>query len=426
MIDIIIFLLILMGAWLQSRHGIFQALITLLSCFFAAAVSVNLYQYLATNYLSAFPTYAAGVSLAVLFVAVFSMLRFGLQFLVIHDIHFGKLADTIGGAVVGVVCGLVLGGMLALVVQTLPMGAKVLGHQPYGENFQRSSSVALGCDNLVLSIAGSASDAMPGEKTLSECNGDEKELLLTLQCRRNTAGHVLRNVYSEESLFKDTKLYRVHKEGPGKPLVAVANPRVPVQGKSAHYMLRQQVAHLLAARGELDEDGKRIKPWWRLPASHFAILAEKKLKGQPTVTRRFYPVAYVMLDSKNRWIAKTSTDRNLLSIVRPEGVFAANKPYLDKLIADGKVKERGRNNWQLPAKSNFLSVDWLYCIPDGFVPKTFVYRDQCVIDLKVSKVEDVLDFMPAEPELRFRALRPMPVDPKAKKKKPKAKPRPAA
>ncbi len=432
MTDIIIFLLILMGAWLQSRHGIFQALVTLLSCFFAAAVSVNLYQHIATNYLSALPTYASAVSLAVLFVAVFSMLRFGLQFLILHDIHFGKLADRIGGAVVGVVCGLVLAGVFVLVVQSLPMGASAMGYQPYDAKFQKTNSVALGCDSLVLSIAGAASEAMPGERTFAERNGDD--FLLHAQCRRNTAGHARREVYSETSLFKNTKLYRIFPEGLGKLLVAVANPREPVQGKVAHFMLRQEVSHLLAPSREKNEDDKWIKPYWRLPASHFGILAEKKVKGKPTVMRRFYPVAYVEIQKKRArdgkvaevWTPNTNPDRNLLAIVRPDSVFAHNQKYLDKLKEEGKVKEKGRGKWQLPAADNRLVVDWLYCIPDGFVPKQFIYRGHEVVDLKTKTIDDVLDFLPAEPELRFRALRPMPVDPNAKTPKPKPRLRPAA
>ncbi len=228
MIDIILILLILMAGWLQSRHGIFQALVTLLSCFVAVAVAVNLYQYVATNFFGAFPTYAEGVSLAILFVAVFAMLRFGMQFLVIHDIHFGKLADRIGGGVVGVVCGLLVGGIFVLVVQTLPMGAEALGYQPYGEDLQRSSSALFGCDNLALSVAASASEAMPGDKTFTEQNGADP--LLHSQCRRNMAGQIVREVYSETPLFKNNKLYQLFAEGPAKRLVAVANKREPVRG----------------------------------------------------------------------------------------------------------------------------------------------------------------------------------------------------
>jgi hypothetical protein len=417
MIDIILILLILMAGWLQSRHGIFQALVTLLSCFVAVVVAVNLYQYVATNFFGAFPTYAEGVSLAILFVAVFAMLRFGLQFLVIHDIHFGKLADPIGGGVVGVVCGLLVGGMLMLVVQTLPLGAEALGYQPYGKDLRRSSSALLGCDNLVLAVAASASDAMPGGKTFAEKNGVDP--LLHSQCRRNMAGQVVREVYSETPLFRSTALYQLFDEGPTKRLLAVANKRESVRGKFSHYILRQEVSHILAPR-ETDADEKKIAPWWRLPATHFCILAEKKLKGKPAETRRFYPVAYIELSTKGEWTAKTNSDRNLLAIVRPDSVFAENPKYLEELTAAGKAKERGKGNWQLSAKDNWLMVDWLYCIPEGFVPQKFIYRDNVVKKVNVS------DFTAdVEAISRKRALRPMPASFKAKKKsksKPKRKP----
>ncbi|MBT7171617.1 MAG: hypothetical protein HN909_07595, partial [Phycisphaerales bacterium] len=236
------------------------------------------------------------------------------------------------------------------------------------------------------------------------------EPLLALQCNRNTAGMALRAVPITSKLFESNsiKLYQLVKDEAPQALCAVANNRNPAW--TNRYMLRMNVSHTLVPKGEKVGETK-VDPWWRLPASHFAILAEKKVKGKVVASARFYPVAYAALTPKGQWTAWQAEDRNALFVARSDRVVLDYVEYIQSLIDQEKVKKpSGTAPPRLYSRHLWLTVDWVYCLPEGYAPKAFLYRDSLRESLK-----DTFPF--AEMELRKRALHIRSPDEKKKKSK---------
>lgn len=116
-------------AGMQSIFGLFSGMIMAFSCIVAACVALGSFEALnniAIEYVH--PSYSAAASLIVLFVVTLVILRALGDNLIRGNVRVPPYVDWGGGGVLGFVIAQICVGILALGIQMLPMGDRILGY----------------------------------------------------------------------------------------------------------------------------------------------------------------------------------------------------------------------------------------------------------------------------------------------------------
>jgi len=122
--------------YMCAVHGVFRAGMTLVACVLAGAVAFGLFGSAAgllgaDNPRTVWYYAADALALWAIFCVVFLGLRVLAETLFKNESAFPSLADSIGGAVLGLAAGYLAVGLCLVLVQMLPMPPSILGYSPF-------------------------------------------------------------------------------------------------------------------------------------------------------------------------------------------------------------------------------------------------------------------------------------------------------
>ena len=336
-IIILAFALVVGIAFFQVIQGLFSSLIMAILTILCAAVAFNYYEPLAALFMyQNQPAYSEAAALIALFVLPLLGLRILFDRLVPGNVVMGQWADRIGGGALGLVTGIVLVGVLATVVQMLPLKESLLTYRSHNDALQRDQRLApFYPDEFTIGLVrGMSNLALHGGTDFSQSHDD---LLLEQFCARNTAG-----TYGRVDALPDS--LRV---------VAAYSPQpVPDWLDPPRNLLidRSELQKTVVVRVAVSEEARNEKDnRWRLPGTHFRMVCE--------TGRSYYPLAYLIYNTEN-------TPQPQWETMRPpdeEGDFQ----QANLLVARQWAREKGPKE---------LQVDWVYRIPLKEKPQYLVFR----------------------------------------------------
>jgi uncharacterized membrane protein required for colicin V production len=160
-LDILVLLVIIApAALIHYRAGLWAAILGLWAALVAGAVAFGFYLPVSALLFRAGPEansyyWGQGATMLVLFIVTFGLVRLVFEQFLRNTMTFRPLIDTIAGPVVGALGGYVLGGVLAVFAQMMPLPPKVLGYEPFSVGSPtsvRKAKMGLRCDDAVLGI----------------------------------------------------------------------------------------------------------------------------------------------------------------------------------------------------------------------------------------------------------------------------------
>ncbi len=327
-------LLILAIVFFQAIQGFFSALVMAACTLAATLIAFGYYEPFAMMLMSSKPAHAEGFALMALLILPLIGLRVVLDRFLPGNVVPGMWPDRIGGGAVGVFTALLLVGTLLIGIQMMPFDRSILGYDPYDDDLQPASSIAIDAPAFTLGLV----------KTVSagSFSGDEPfalrhdNLIMELWASRNRPEGAWAGAPSEA--MSVLGLYNVTNVKDDRNNVFAGVPAYPTapqatKGKSQVIVARVSVA----AEGVADGDG-----WWRLMGTHFRLVA---VDGAS-----FYPVGYLI--NAGRWHAVTDK----VGLVRIDR-HVTGKGQQSKPKASKKKTSKSR-------KSK-LVVDLIYRVPHG-------------------------------------------------------------
>jgi hypothetical protein len=155
-LEIIALLIIALAAFAHYRVGIWAAVLSLFGIALAGAIAFGFFlplSQLLHGVTGAWQFWSDGLTLLLLFWVSFLFLRLVAEQLLKNAMPFRPLIDTIGGAVIGAICGYFIAGIFAVFAQMMPAPPAVLGYQPFSLNNPKDRDhLALRYDEVVLGI----------------------------------------------------------------------------------------------------------------------------------------------------------------------------------------------------------------------------------------------------------------------------------
>ncbi len=129
-LSLILFALFLATAYFLTIQGMFSAMIMFVLTSLSLAIAFNSFEYVALNWLSGWqPDLAVPIAFAGTFLVPLIAMRAIFDALIRRMVMIPIIADRIGGAVFGILTGLLIVGSLALAIQMIPIGGRFLGYQ---------------------------------------------------------------------------------------------------------------------------------------------------------------------------------------------------------------------------------------------------------------------------------------------------------
>ena len=329
-------ILILVIALFQASQGFYAALIMAVVSLVSAVVAFNYYEPLAGLFVSRQPTTAHAIALATIFVVLVLGLRLAADALLRRNVVLGVWANRIGGGVLGVLVGMILVGVLAVVTQMLPWGPSILGYAPFDASLARSSRLApFVPDDFVLGTMKMLSAGRLGGASTRQFGRVHDDLLLELFCARNTA-EANGQIDAKPDTLSVGSAYVSEGGAWGRD--------VPTDPRLGEEITKVVVVRATVDRGAVDKDG-----WWRLPGTHFRLVCKSGKEGDP-YPLSYYPVGYM---------------------ARSEGVTvcvpAPSSP-------EGRLQAARLIVQQQSGRPKTMSVDWAYRIPLDHTPVAMVFR----------------------------------------------------
>ncbi len=321
-------ILILAIAYFQVTQGFFSAMIMTILSVISLVLAFNFYEPLAKLMYPYQPASADGIALLVLFVVLLLAMRMAIDRFFKANVVLGQWVDRLGGGALGIITGMILVGMLAVVVQMQPWGRSIIGYSPFDDSLNRSQRLwPFRPDEFVAGAAKALSAQSLGSQSGGGFGKAHDDLLLEQFCARNTAGRNSR-IDAETNAFAVEAAY----------LNWVSD--IPICPLLKDEITKAIVIRVEVRRGASDDDG-----WWRLPGTHFRLVG--------TSGRSYYPVGYL-----------ATSARSLAS-----GGWECVGPR------DGGVAVPG----QLIAEKRFgedddAIVDWVYQILNNDEPDYMVFR----------------------------------------------------
>lgn len=162
MLEVFAILLMALAAFLHYRAGIWGAMLTVFAALVAGAAAFGFYLPVSALIGSAgfgdMHFWGDALMFLVIFLAAFAVLRLVAEQLLKNDMGFPPLANTIGGAAIGLVAGYLVAGIFTVFVQMLPLPPTVLGYEPFKlGSTQRADHLVLQYDEFVVGLYGGLS-----------------------------------------------------------------------------------------------------------------------------------------------------------------------------------------------------------------------------------------------------------------------------
>lgn len=156
---LIVGFLLAMAYW-WSTQGLFSAFLHLVLSIVAGSLAIAFWEPLAYTLLSLTPIlapYAWGLSLLLLFIVIFGLLRVLSDKVVPKNVHFMGIISQIGGGACGVAAGIIISGLTIIGLGFLPLGVSLAGYQPWqisadGQVTKSDSSLWVGVDRMASNV----------------------------------------------------------------------------------------------------------------------------------------------------------------------------------------------------------------------------------------------------------------------------------
>lgn len=368
-------ILVLGIAFYQVVQGLYSAIIMAILSVLCAMAAFAYYEPLAATLYDRQPAHADAGVLILLFVVPLLVLRLAFDRLLGGNVVMGVWIDRIGGGAVGLVVGIVLVGVLMVAVQMLPLGPNPFGYSPYDDTLQRDQELApFYPDQAVVGMVNAFSAGSLAGRPFSRVHDD---LLLELFCARNQVEQTRRiekkyvtdrvgRVDSKPDWLTVIGAYALRPDSftPGVTQARLDDlPSSPLLDKKAN-----RDSKLIVIRVEVDGQARNAKDnWWRLPATHFRLVAGDK-QGR---VKSHYPLAYLTgrtrTSSGKRRLGPPGPDRWRLQAAQADdngvakiGALAVQR----KWVKDAKEGDPGDK----------LTIDWVYRIGSRETPEYVVFR----------------------------------------------------
>lgn len=331
-----LFLLALLIAttYFLTIQGLISAVIMCVLCLVSAALAFAVYEWVAMEFLfgtlgdTALP--AALIGTYALPLIVFRLL---LDAYVTRASLLPVLVDRVCGGVAGFVAAYLSTGVLAVAIQMVPFGGSFLGHAGLDPASKKETSLWLGPDRFAVTYASMMSQGLfSGGRRWRELHPDLVSEIIAVQSAPAEVRHVvpdgsvsLVRVETRESIF-DKK----PGSGRGDQRVEPEYTRIDTVGGKSRFTLR------LALKPEAaDEDETH-----RFSRRQLRLVGQDRPNG-PVVNH--YPIA----------------------------ISDNDRPQMACRIEDGKLYMPGSGN----------EVDFVFEVPEGFVPHFAEYKSQARVDL---------------------------------------------
>ena len=129
---LIIIILVLAIAFFHYTQGLFSATLSAMCTILAAVLAFSYHEVIVQTLLGGrFPNTAHAMVLAVLFAAIYIILRVMFDKMVPGNLRLPVVLDKAGAAAMGLVAGVFAGGILAIAIQYLPMRPSIAGYARY-------------------------------------------------------------------------------------------------------------------------------------------------------------------------------------------------------------------------------------------------------------------------------------------------------
>src|SRR2546423_1615639 len=148
-LSVVLILLVGLVAYLHYIQGLLSGLISVVLALIATAIAIAEYEPMAAWVSGGkYNDQAQGVCLIALFALIYLIGRLIFDKLVPGNVRLPHLVDGIGGAVCGLIAGLMGAGLIAIALQSMPFGLSIAGYARYPLAAERERSVAVpGADN---------------------------------------------------------------------------------------------------------------------------------------------------------------------------------------------------------------------------------------------------------------------------------------
>jgi len=317
-------------AFYQVVQGLFSALIMAFLCIVSLTISFNFHEPLAEVIRKYQPLCAEPAALLCLFVISLIVLRVLTDRYLGRNVVTGVWANRIGGGFLGLVTGMILVGVLTVAIQMLPFGPSILGYRPFADDLRSAQGIApFYPDDFALGLAKVFSRGSLMTSTENTFQRTHDNLKLELFCARNDAGKGGRGDAAPGSMSLSGAYAPETYSGSWVETVPL-NPLLEGEG----------INKVVVIRAVIDQSARDGDGWWRLPATHFRLVAADG--------NSYYPIGYLV-----------KSGRGLECIAAPmeDGV-----PLLARLTVERDSKDAR------------LSVDWVYRIPESEIPAEIIFR----------------------------------------------------
>ncbi|RLF43638.1 MAG: hypothetical protein DRN29_09800 [Thermoplasmata archaeon] len=314
------------------------------------AIAFNFYDPLGDALADRLGVYAHPSALLAVFVIPLLILRELFDRFIPGNIQVEFWLDRALGGIFGLITGTILTGMLMIIIQLLPLPAKIIAYQPYDSTLAIKNGGPVRWSGLfTLGIAKhlSAGSLKPIGKGVSFGNSHD-DLLMEAFCLRNRPRGGRTSTETNALEIVDAHIVTIpsgrkrQKLSPDeRSTIRKIQQAIPLYHPVP---LSREETSILTVRVKVDESARNEKDdWWRLPATHFRLVCKNG--------RSYYPVGY--LTHVADWQVNT--------LISEDG-FAK---VADILVARPWSKEGG------PHK---LIIDWVYRISTDDKPAYVVFR----------------------------------------------------
>jgi hypothetical protein len=143
-LSVVLILFVGLVAYLHYIQGLLNGLISVVLALIATAVAIGQYEPLATAVSGGkYNDQAQGICLVALFALTYLIGRLIFDKMVPGNVRLPHLVEAIGGAVCGLIAGLMGTGIIAIALQTMPFGLSIAGYTRYPLAAERERSVAV-------------------------------------------------------------------------------------------------------------------------------------------------------------------------------------------------------------------------------------------------------------------------------------------
>jgi hypothetical protein len=162
--SLVILVLIAGIAYFHLVQGLLSGIISMVLAVTAATLAVGYHEAIVTGILGGkMADYANGMMLCIIFAAIYGIGRVVFDSLIPGNVRLPHMLDVIGGTACGIVVGIVAAGVLAVAMQSMPLGPSILMHTRYAVAEDRDVNINGARRQEVARISGALEKDLPGE-----------------------------------------------------------------------------------------------------------------------------------------------------------------------------------------------------------------------------------------------------------------------